>query len=422
MKAKATRAQTARAQTLGKGLLLCAVSSAADAQQYIDLNAAVTNEGEIAARLLHHHPITSQADYFLVIDEATHAAVSTTCLLPWRCNLDGLPLKVAMLEMVVTDPAYRRRGLVRAQIDHFHRVAAERGFDLCIIQGIPYYYRQYGYAYALDHTPWTALPSQRIPAPSAADAPAYQWRPATLDDVDELVRLYGLAMDQHQIAVNRSAADWRYLLQHKRYPVRLIEERETARAVGYIVSSPSGAVRRLTEQAVTNDAVGLAVLQQLRGEGEGEVQIAGPPSDRLVQLARTGGGVALPVADQWLWRIPDIGALLTKLTPLFERRLRANGCADYAGSLCLNLYQEAFVLHIDRSQVTVETVGFVDASMGAAGGDLNIPPAAFLRLLLGYRTLDQLRDGWPDLRVKPEIRYLAEILFPLLDAHILMPY
>ena len=180
-------------QNLGDGLTLRAVSARADVQRYIDLSARVTNEGDIVARLLGHHPTTTHADYWLVVDEATGAAVSTTCLLPWRCQLDGLTLQVAMLEMVVTDPAYRQRGLVRKQIEHFHAVVAARGFDLSIIQGIPYYYRQYGYGYALDHTPLTALATWRIPdAPTGAPSP-YEIRPATIADVADLTRLYQAA-------------------------------------------------------------------------------------------------------------------------------------------------------------------------------------------------------------------------------------
>jgi len=409
-------------QSVGSGLTLRSVTSPADRQRYIDLNAAVTNEGPIAARLLDHQPTTTDADYWLVINEATGAAVSTTCLIPWRCTLDGIQLTVAMLEMVVTDPAYRQRGLVRAQLAHFHTVVAKRGFDLSIIQGIPYYYRQYGYSYAIDHTPLTTLAVDQIPA-RATDAPrAYQFRAATLADSATLTRLYHAAMAQHHFSMQRTTADWHYLLAHKAHPVQLIVEEETEQAVGYFVPATQGATLRLYEHAVFEYAAGMALFQALQAEKASSLQLAGPPSDRLVALAHTLGGVAEPVADQWLWRIPDVGALLTRLTPLFARRLQAAGCGDYTGTICINLYRQAFLLRINRGAVQVEAVGFVDASLGAAGGDLDSPPAAFIRLLLGYRSLDQLRDAWPDLRVKPATRYLVEILFPRLDAHILMPY
>ena len=409
-------------QNLGDGLTLRAVSSPADVQRYIDLSARVTNEGDIVARLLGHHPTTTHADYWLVVDEATGAAVSTTCLLPWRCQLDGIKLHVAMLEMVVTDPVYRQRGLVRKQIEHFHRVVAARGFDLSIIQGIPYYYRQYGYSYALDHTPLTALPAWRIPD-AATDAPSsFQIRQATVDDVADLTRLYQTAMGQQQIFVERSAADWHYLLQHKGHAAQLVVERETGRAVGYFVPAGGGVPLRLYEHAALDYGVGLAILQVLKQTGGGEIQIAGPASDRLVALARTLGGVGLPVADQWLWRIPDLVNLLNRLAPLLVRRLVQAGCGDFSGTLRLNLYRQAYALQINHSQIVVEPLGFVDASMGADGGDLCIPPEAFIRLLLGYRSLEQLRDSWPDIMFKAKTRYLIETLFPGLAAHILMPY
>ena len=179
---------------------------------------------------------------------------------------------------------------------------------------------------------------------------------------------------------------------------------------------------RLYEHAALDYGVGLAILQVLKQTGGGEIQIAGPASDRLVALVRTLGGVGLPVADQWLWRIPDLVNLLNRLAPLLVRRLVQAGCGDFSGTLRLNLYRQAYALQINHSQIVVEPLGFVDASMGADGGDLCIPPDAFIRLLLGYRSLEQLRDSWPDIMFKAETRYLIETLFPGLAAHILMPY
>jgi hypothetical protein len=327
-----------------------------------------------------------------------------------------------MLEMVVTDPAYRKRGLVRAQIEHFHAVVADRGFDLSIIQGIPYYYRQYGYGYAVDHTPLTALAAYRIPEPSANTPSPYLIRSATVADVANLTRLYDAALAQHQLAVQRSAADWRYLLEHKSHPVQLVTAAQTDCALGYFVAPGQGEPLRIYEHALPDYVVGLALLQALKETGCGEIQLAGPVSDQLVGLVCALGGMALPVADQWLWRIPRVAALLSRLAPVLEERLATAGCGHFTGTLRLNLYRQAYALQLQRGTIKVEELGFVDASLGADGGDLCIPPEAFMRLVLGYRSLAELRDSWPDLVVKPAARYLIEALFPRLDAHILMPY
>ena len=75
-----------------------------------------------------------------------------------------------------------------------------------------------------------------------------------------------------------------------------------------------------------------------------------------------------------------------------------------------------------RKLRNVASAGFVDASMGADGGDLCIPPDAFVCLVFGYRSLDELADAWPDIVVKPQSRYLLQALFPKRQAYFWMPY
>lgn len=404
---------------LGEGLTLRSVRDEADVARYIALNAAVTDEGMIAERLLHHHPETTYEDYLLVVDEQTGEAVSTTCLFPWRCAYEEVTLKVAMLEMVVTHAAYRRRGLVRLQIERFHEMVLERGFDLSIIQGIFYYYRQFGYTYALDHTPLISLPAWRIPE-GTAESP-YRFRPATPADTDDLTRFYETAMAKNSLYVQRTPAYWRYLLQHMGYPVRLVEDSHTGQSVGYICILPQGQHLRVQENSLPNYEAGRAVLRQLKTETTGEIEILGSPNNLLVQLAGSLAGQRWP-PYQWLWRIPDVTRYLDKLKPVLERRLANSACAGLTAKVSLNLYRQACLLNFEAGKLTVEPLGFVDASLGTEMGDWSLPPEAFIRLSLGYRSLDQLQDAWPDMLIRRESRYLLEVLFPPMEAEILMPY
>lgn len=404
---------------LGEGLTLRSVRDEADVARYIAINAAVTDEGMIAERLLYHHPETSYEDYLLVVDEQSGEAVSTTCLFPWRCVYEDVILNVAMLEMVVTHSVYRRRGLVRLQIERFHQMVVERGFDLSIIQGIPYYYRQFGYTYALDHTPVVSLPAWRIPEGPAE--PTYRFRPALPTDTADLTRFYESAMAKNNLYVQRSPAYWRYLLQHMGYPVRLVEDRQTGRALGYFCAFSQGQHLRIQENSLPNQEVGLAVLRQLKTETAGEIAVAGSPANSLVRLAGSLGGQRSP-AYQWLWRIPDVARFLDKIKPVLERRLANSTCAGLTAKVRLNLYRRAYLLNFEKGKLKVEPLGFVDASLGAEESDWRLPPEAFIRLALGYRSLDQLLDAWPDSYIRPESRYLLEVLFPLLEAEILMPY
>lgn len=414
-------------------LVLHGVADAVDAARFAAFNAEVNgaDQGATCAALLQHHPTAAWDDFVIVEDERSRQVVSTTCLIPWRLQLGGVSLTAAMLEMVVTHPDYRRRGLVRRQIDHFHSRAAAQDFDLCIIEGIPYYYRQFGYAYALDHWAADALPSAWIPA----GAPEVRLRRATLADIPALMQSYtdaaantaanttaGLALH-----TQRDAEYWRYLLQGASYPVYMVEPlgetAQDAARTGYVCGWQGGDPTRisLVESALPSAAAALAVLQLCKPHAA-MLHLGWPQRGMLVQVARTLGGRPHG-GDQWLVRTPDLPRLLLKLAPVWAGRLAEAGWPRLTGELTLNLYRQAYRLRFAEGRLTaVDALGFVDASMGAQGGDLCIPPDAFTRLLFGYRSLDELRDAWPDIVVQPARRHLVDALFPRLESYVWLPY
>jgi len=412
-------------ENLGRGLILRTVRDERDIDRYAAFNTAVVNEvqGMTCARLLRHHPEIAYDDFLLVEDECTGKVVSTIGLIPWHCRYEGIELDVAMLEMVATHPEYRHQRLVRAQIKRFHEIVKERHFDLSIIEGIPFYYRQYGYAYAIDHWAYDSLQCWRIPDRQDGQENPFRLRRATLDDVEALTRHYRDSMAGLGLCALRAPGYWRFLLQRAQFPVQLVEDR-AGHSVGYVAVSPLPNKRgaKVLESGITNHAVGMAVLRQLKLEEGGEIQLGWPQTSTLVQIGRSLGSVSLPTY-QWLLRISDIAGFLAKIGPVLESRLASSDCAGLTADLCINLFREAFVLSFEAGKLLgVESAGFVDSSMGADGGDLCIPPEAFVRLILGYRGLNELRDAWPDIVVKAESCRFLDVLFPRMTSHFCMPY
>lgn len=402
-------------------LVMHSVRDQADAARFAAFNAEINgaDQGATCAALLQHHPTATWDDFVIVEDERSGEVVSTTCRIPWRLHLGGVSLSVAMLEMVVTHPDYRRRGLVRRQIDHFHSRAAAQGFDLCIIEGIPYYYRQFGYAYALDHWAADALPTAWIPS----GAPDMRLRRATLADIPALMQAYADSMAGLALHTQRAAEEWRYLLQAAAYPTYMVEPVQAMGSAGYVCGWLGGdrASLSLVESALPSAATALAVLQLCKPHAT-LLRLGWPQQGFLAQVARTLG--AQPHSgDQWLIRIPDLPRLLLKLAPVWAERLAGAGWPRFTGELTLNLYRHAYRLRFADSRLAaVDALGFVDASMGARGGDLCLPADAFVRLLFGYRTLDELRDAWPDIVVQPARRHLADALFPKIASYVWLPY
>jgi predicted N-acetyltransferase YhbS len=378
--------------------------------------------GASTENLIRRHPDTCKADFIFVEDRKNNRMASTVCLIPWRCRIEGVTLSVAMLEMVATCPDYRRLGLVKRQMAYYHRWAGARGFDLCIIEGIPYYYRQYGYSYAVDHRCYDQLLVEAIPT----DLPAPQdlsITPAGPRNLPDLMNAYKAAMASIGFHIIRDKAYWQYLLTRAHYPVQVLKDSRSERFLGYFVPVPIGdKALRVIDASLPDSRCAQAALRWLADQEKDTLQLGWPEDSPLVQAGREYGSEKTR-GYQWLFRIPDLPAFLHKLGPVFEKRLALAGLGRLTRAFQINLFRCAYEMDFSEGSLQkVRNLGFVDSSIGCDGGDVCIPRDAFVRLLLGYRDLTSLYDAWPDIVVKPESLDLIAVLFPRIKAHLSMPY
>lgn len=408
-------------ERLGDGFVLKSVESAEDAARYASFSGRFNGPSEEKAcrLLLESFPGARWEDFLFVEREEDGEILATACLIPWQCSYEGIPLRAAMVEMVLSHPGHRRLGLIRLLMERHSRSMCEQGYDLGVIWGIPYYYRQYGYAYCINGNTAEALPSCLVPEAPGGDG-HYTIRRAKDSDIPALSALHDAANARLGISVTRDAAHWQYLLGAVGYPVWLVQN-NAGDAEGYIVFGDEGNARAsVPEHGFLTAGAGLFALQWLKGKACA-INVGWPEKSLLAELARSLGSCPTQ-PGQWLIRLVDIPKFLTRIAPALENRLADAGYGDMAGSLTLNLYRQAYTLRFDGGRLAgAQCVGFSDSSMGADGGDLCVPPNAFTRLAMGFRTIDELTDAWPDIVVRPGSRRLLEALFPRLDSYIAMP-
>jgi predicted N-acetyltransferase YhbS len=420
------------ARSLGNGLVLRSLLDERDAERFAAFNAECNNavEGATCRILLAHHPRKSLEDYWIVEDQASGRIVSSTCLIPWTMRFEGIDLRVAMLEMVLTRPEYRGRGLVKTQMRTFEEAAA--GCDLLLISGIPYYYRQFGYSYLLDAGVFERLPSRVAAAVStAADGPrpVLGCRDALPSDAPLLTVFYRESMRGVDLSIERDEGYWRYLISAARFPVRMVESVGTAAPIGYIVAgNPRQGRLSVEESWLTDPGAAQSLLASLLEPGVqkieriDEIEVSWPAEGPLCTGVRSLGSHT-DRRGQWLVKVPDIARLSMKLGPILAGRIRESAAAGFTGRFTVNLYTEAYGFDFDGGRlVRVAPLGFVDASMGADGGDLCAPRDAFLRLLFGYRQIDELYDAWPDITIKRAAEPLLRALFPPRISFVTTPY
>jgi predicted N-acetyltransferase YhbS len=351
-------------------------------------------------RLVVQDPDAGWSSCAVVVDG--DRVVCTATLLDEEVRIGDVRLPTGQVELVASDRAYEGRGLVRALMRWAHDRSAARGHVIGLMVGIPYFYRLFGYEYAID-VPQTL--TMRATPPGEGTL-----RAATPADIPAMTALHEAAQRGFDVAMPHSAPCWRWLLAHEASTVHVLERDGTVVATG---RTTVGDEVLLAEAAALDEPAARDLLRGAAALG---------PKVRVVHRPGTVTAAAWQEyldheprtrADQYYVRIPDVAALLDRLRPLLWQRLDAAG--------------------IDRDDIVISTFGAhyripkqgnvvtggpmqAPATVGGAG----VAPDHLAALLfgpLGIKGLTQLR---PDVYAGDEA--LFEALFPPLKADVLTYY
>lgn len=374
-------------------------------------------------------------DFAVVEETATGAIVSSLNLIGQTWAYAGIPFGAGQVELVGTAPAYRRRGLVRVQMDAVHGWSVDRGHLIQVISGIPWYYRQFGYEYAIVLSGGRSGSAAGLPALiPEADEP-YRLRPATDTDVPLLLAASEHARPRYLVTAVRDAAAWRYEISGRRQDnllrtVYRVIETAGGQGAGYVAHQPNLRAGTLNViecellPGVSWTAVMPCVLRDIRRSGE--ALAAGAGAARFDSFAFSMDS-AHPVYDlipgripnprppyAWYVRVPDLPAFLRRIAPVLEGRLAASPALGYSGELRLCFYRTGIRLAFqDGRLVTAEDWPEVTYDDSSAA----FPDLTFLQLLFGHRSLAELRAAYPDCSARgDEVTLVLSTLFPKLPS------
>ena len=378
------------------------------------------------------HPLATPGDFALVEDTRTGEIVAGAVLMRQTWEYDGIAFPVGRPEAVATAVAYRNRGLIRAIFELLHARCDARG-DLAVgITGIYYYYRQFGYEYALDLGGSRRIALDAIPTLPTGQAEPYTLRAATLDDLPDVMALYNRDRTRALVSTVVDEPTWRWIFSgmhpesDENWNTQLILN-ERQRIVGYVLAGRARygsmfGIRGLTvEPGVPLTAVLPSVLRGLAAQAP---HVPAPhPRTQPASVIGLGLGRAHPAYDAlpttvpvvtlppyaWYVRVANLPALLTHIAPALERRLVGTAVEGYTGEVKLSFYRGGLRLVFAAGRlVTAEDWTTDTWDAGHAG----FPPLVFLRLIFGYQSLEQLRTANPDVWVNDAVRPLLEALFP----------
>jgi GNAT superfamily N-acetyltransferase len=373
------------------------------------------------------------------------------CVFFWRhtWSFAGIPFGVTRPEMVASDPAVRRQGLVRALFEQIHARGAAEGHLLSAITGIPYFYRQFGYEYALDLDARRTAFFPLIPDLDPGAVEACTLRPAELSDVDRLKELYDgsrgssliwhEAPREHWVSEIRMwddprvrDADVRSHGADSRYWMIETPDKDVAGSIR-VAARRRGAGLFVEELAFAPDAdvaaIAPALMRALREMGkrtpalrEGaaectEIVLSLGTSHPLYEVLGDDVAPKVSAPYAWLIRIPDMVAFLRHVRPALEARLESSAFSAFSGSLEIDLYRDGLRMEIERGRiVSIEPwrAPIPEEDSTAMG----CPPLTFVQLVLGHRSIEELTALFPDVWHSSDKRFLIDTLFPKLPSHV----
>ncbi len=381
-------------------------------------------------------PTFGTGDFTVVENTNTGEIVSTCCLISQTWVYEDTPFKVGRPELVGTKKEYRRRGLVRHQFEIIHQWSEARAELVQVITGIPYYYRQFGYAMALNLEGGRSGYEPHLPKLKDDEEEPLRFRLAGEEDIPFLMLTYDHGSQRDMIRAVWDEAQWRYELFGKsqyninRREIYVIEDQKGA-SVGFIGIPPvkwrAGSALTLYELAPGNSWVDVtpSVIRFLWRKGEE----LGQEQDQPQQAFSLYLGEAHPAYDviasrlprtqkpyAYYVRVPDLPAFIELIAPVLEKRLADSAFANYTGDIKLNSYHDGLLMDIkDGHLLAVRELAFDELE----GTTANFPPLVFLHLLFGHRTMDELGQVYIDCGTsRDENKRLLDALFPKKPSHI----
>ncbi len=383
-------------------------------------------------------PLMGPGDYAVIEDTAKEGNPLVACTCLWRreWEYEDIAFGVGQPEFVATHPDYRNRGLIRKLFEMVHARSEAEGHLVQGITGITYFYRQFGYEYALELEGRRDTYLSLIPKAQESTPEPYSLRTATPEDIPLLMDLYNGQRSASMVWSITSERFWRYQIQEEKDPtivgkqmcVRMIVD-DAGEVQGYLLVATKRWGKSLDVYAlniaagVSWQAVTLPLLRALQAYG---MQIpAVRPDVPLFHEISFWLGSAHPVYEvlgetlapfyeppyAWYVRVPDVLAFIRHIAPALEKRIANSTAAFYTGEFTLDFFRGGMHLVFDKGHITRIEPWRAPAYQNTA--DASCPSLVFLQLLFGYRSLDELRYAYPDVRVEnSNAEVLLNALFP----------
>jgi GNAT superfamily N-acetyltransferase len=390
-------------------------SSQNDRKRLIDFNAIIHDEicGRLTDKIFKLHP-TILDEHFFFIENSNKEIISSVALIPWDVYFGSVKLNVYELGIVGTRADYRGKGLSRSLTEHFLKYIDNLEYDMSIIQGIPGFYHNFGFHYAIPLDIHLDLPLYGIT--KSIEESGYILRKAVPEESGAIADFYKEHIKKYDLHTKLNSTTITYCMDcsfDSEYDAEYYFLNHNGNDIGYFKINLHGFGDGLIVSEVSDMDYSAyrALLVHCRtialSRGMDYIRFNIPDFHSIVPVIKSCRG-RHTICYAWQIRIEPI-RFLKKIASILEHRVRKSILQSQSFTFRVDLYHYSLILtftdgkfkSVEREAITGE---FMDI--------FSMKEGDFFSLITGHETINMIMNRTYDCICDDENMVITQILFP----------
>ena len=395
--------------------LRVAIDDPDELQRLLSFNLTVHQEESLKkyiSRLYLEHPERDEIYWIYIEKRDSNKIVSSITLMPLEWNFNGIPIPICEMGLVGTLPKYRNRGLMGIMNKLYEDIMRQEGYLLSVIRGIPYYYRRFGYEFALNLDERILLNKSQVPSRKLE---MISFQKATKQDLAFIKSIYNKEQEKFFVSNRFNSDNFMYKFMNDDFDDNFLSTfliKIKGKPISYfsIGMSYDNVAFSLIVPEVNEESM-IKILQYVKILNEKKDQIVFHVNSdtKFAQYICSIGGKR-DLGYGWQIRIPNIKDFLHAISPVLEQRIERSSYKGLSQDIIISDYREIFTLRFKNGKV--EDIEVKKGYPFPGSCDVQIPSSTLIKLLLSDKTFEEIKYILKDSILKPGSEKLIKILFP----------
>jgi len=372
-------------------------------------------EMELIHDLAYNSPNKEENICFYAYDKKADKYVGTVSLIVMPIRYGQVILEAAEMGIVATAKNYQGRGINKKLTEMLLDKAEELGYNIIGIEGIPYFYRRYGFNYAV---PMGSVNFNLDKVETKVDEEIII-REAKEEDIPFIVNNFKEASSKADLCtikgegiIKAQMLDYISSITRKRYLI--IEKNQNK--VGYLSLNSGDEVEICDISDNLSFEIYEVVLNYFKKQGKKSINIDIPQESKFVKLMERYD-YNWKQWYSWQIRILDEFKFLTDIKPVLEERLSNSIYKNEQVDFYYDNYKDLIKFEIDNGQIDLVKEKREESHFG-----LKLNPQGAIKLFLGEKSMSEINSFLPDCQMNSKYQELVNILFPKMNSHFYMTY